>query len=262
MKFNISNSNGHTLYYRWFTFNDYTIKSSNVVSTNNTCVAFSSKTTTKEYPFNINRPRAGMIRVYASLADCNGDTKAKYARPSSKSNNRSVLKEIVVKYRPNNVTTNSSGFTIINKYNRSNLSKTIGSQTKGQCFMYALKYGAYILGKSSYTSNSTSVSTYSAVSHNATTLSEIYSAIVNNVNNGKPVVIHVWNNSSDTHYVTVVGYKRDSNGKVDSLDDIWVVDPYSNSGYGKKGTNVLWDGKALGRSTVKGINSTRRYITW
>ena len=127
--------------------------------------------------------------------------------------------------------------------------------------MYALKYGAYILGKSSYTYRSTSAADYGATD-NYGKASTIYSAIVSNINNGKPVVIHVWNNSSDTHYVTVVGYKRDANNNVDSLGDIWVLDPYSISGYGRKGKSILWDGRASERSTVQGLNSSGRYLTW
>ena len=267
MKFKLTTTSGHTMYYRWFTYIGYTLKSSEVVSTNETCVAFNKTTTTEEYPMNVNRPRAGMIRVYATKEDCKNDTKAKYPSPSSNGKvnvNRSVLKEKVVKYKPAYTTTNSSGFTVIEKYDRKKLSNAIGSQKKYVCFTYALKYGAYILGKD-YSSDSDSCGAFGATNHKAKNAAEIYAAIVDNIDRGKPVVIHVYmNEEHPTHWVTVVGYKRNAKGEVNSFDDIWIVDPYSSVDYGVKGDNVLWDGKASDRKNVSlnTLNSSRRYITW
>ncbi len=287
MKFKITSTNGHTMYYRWFTYNDYTIKSSNVSSTNQTCVRFNGTTTTAEYPMAVKGPRAGMIRVYATEAACKGDTKAKYPQPSSGGKSvtdRRVLKQKIVKYRTKYTTTNDSGFTVLADYDKMLLGDKIGTQREQICFRFALKYGSYILKNGLYTNEQDSYAAYGASDHYGSA-SKIYSTIVDNIDQGKPIVIHTWLSSKHpTHYVTVVGYKYGSNNKVDGLEDIWIVDPYARGGnncYGKKNDNyncshaynsktkrydyvgVLWDGKASARTaSIKKLHSDGRYLTW
>ena len=171
---------------------------------------------------------------------------------------------------------NSSGYKVLN-YNIGNLSKMIGSQTKGDCHAYSIAYGAFILLNSQNT-NGTKLPknasggrvknesvNYGACYYthsrdrncdstvpNISSYSQEYSAIVNKINNKIPVAIHVRSQYSSTHWVLVVGYKNGvnniSNSSSELLKNVWIIDPYSSSGYGNKRI-LLYQGTAYSRST-------------
>lgn len=276
VKFNINTTSGHTMYYSVFTYKSHSLTSANVEKKNTTCASFSKSTTTPTYSVNVNNMKAISIKVYGDINTCRSDSGSKANSKTSKP----ILTATSVKYSPKYTITNSAGYNVIVKYSRSGIGKNIGTQKGPNCFMYALKYGAYILGKSSYTKNSTVSSIYGATSHYAKSEKEIYDAIVYNIDRGKPVVIHVSNSQSE-HYVTVVGYKQDLKGNVDSFDDIWIIDPYPAGGESCKNkkdvsstpkncfvtidgvSSVMWEGKASDRSnTTKELRSDKRYLVW
>ena len=280
IKYNINTSSGRTMYYSVFLYDGHSFDTSNVKSTLASCVSFNSNKTTPNYSVTVNSQLGVKIRIYADANTCKNDIKARY--PSANGNNRQVLVESNIKISPKLTTTNKSKYIVLANYSKSAIGKNVGTQIGSNCFIWALKYGAYIMGNGTYTKTTDVAANYNATSHNAKTTSEIYDVIVKNIDNGKPVVIHVYNSSSSTHYVTVVGYKRDKYKKVDSLDDLWIIDPYPAGGESCKGkkdaattpkkclvkdnlnvSSVMWEGKASDRTiTISGINSSKRYLTW
>ncbi len=144
IKYNLGNGSGRTLYYSVFTYNSHTLTSANVNGTKATCVAFNKNITTPNYGVNVNSNVAIGIRIYENLNTCKSDTNAKYAAPGD---NRTVLKEFDVKYLSKYTTLNKKKYTVLTAYNKEAIGLNIGTQTRKKCFMYALKYGAYILGK-------------------------------------------------------------------------------------------------------------------
>lgn len=243
MKFTVTNYSGHTLYYRWFTYKNNVVKSSEVGSKNQTCVAFNKTTTTAEYPLSVTRPRAATLRVYATLNDCRNDNSAKYPRPST--SNRTVLSDIIVRYKLMYTTTNSSGFTVLSSFNKATIGKLIGSQTKSDCKQYAYKYAYYMKHGTTTTGYSPICSTYS----NRQSLLNI---IKKNIDSGNPIMVFFSNNygTYKQHWGVAVGYKLNNNGELNNLGQIYFLDPYSSAGYGKKGENVLWAGTAFNSNNV------------
>ena len=237
LRFKFTYESGHTLYYRWFTYKDYTMSASNINSTNKKCVPLTGNTTV-DYPMNVNRKRGARIRVYSSLANCTADDNSVLASPTSGNTNRKVMKEFAVKYRPNNTVTNSDGYIVPLHYNKATIGKTIGSQTKSQCKLYAYKYAYYIKYGKTTTGYNPICKTYSSMSN-------LLSIIKNNIDNGSSTMVFFSNNYGEykQHWGVAVGYKPNKSNEVTHISQILFLDPYSSVGYGKKGENVLWSGR-------------------
>ena len=187
---------------------------------------------------NVNRKRGARIRVYSSLANCTADDNSVLASPTSGNTKRKVMKEFAVKYRPNNTVTNSDGYIVPLHYNKATIGKTIGSQTKSQCKLYAYKYAYYIKYGKTTTGYNPICKTYSSMSN-------LLSIIKNNIDNGSSTMVFFSNNYGEykQHWGVAVGYKPNKNNEVTHISQILFLDPYSSVGYGKKGENVLWSGR-------------------
>ena len=192
----------------------------------------------------------------------------------------SVLHDNVeTKTTQNNSSNNTSanGFKKLN-YNINSISEKIGSQDQNKCHIYAIAYGSYILlGKTPLMVNPNNKPTisvnassefggcyYTTVNdRNCSTVTEInsivdeFNVIVSKINSGIPVSIHVKGDYTSQHWVLVTGYRSgyksnyyvyDSN---DLLENVWIIDPYSNAGYNDKST--LWEGVASSRNSAREI---------
>lgn len=267
--FNISNPNGITYWYKWFTYSDDSwnykkigyegaCKSS---SSTNLNVGLSNSTLPLSLKVDSGslKKRRGYIKIYTSSNACNSDTskvagklakKALYKSSTTNYSARKYIASATVVYRKSFTYSNPFGFNIINGYNSGvlkQLGKNIGGQSDDDCLTFAKKYGNYITGTTSKKIND----------------GVTYDKIVAELNKGLPVIIHVWNKASPTHYVLVVGYKNQATPNENMLSKLWIVDPYSNYGHDAKGENVLWEGIASNRpSTIRGMHTDNVYYVW
>lgn len=257
LRFTITNESEHPLYYRWFTYKDYTMSASNINSTNKKCVLLNKKATA-DYPLNVNRKRAARIRIYSSYENCISDDNSKYPTPTAANTSRKVMKEHAVKYRPKNTYTNELGFEVPRNYNRAYIGEKIGSQGKSQCKDYAYKYAYYIKYGKFATSISPKCTTYSSVA-------DLLKIIRTNIDNSSATMVFFHNDYGEykQHWGVAVGYKPNDRNEVTSLSQILFLDPSSDLGYNKFGKNVLWQGTIRNekggytRNTMKALKNNR-----
>ena len=260
-KVDIQNNTGNTVYYRWFTYEAY--ETSGTPSWNDSgCIEIASNKTdsrtwnisvTSSYP-----KRSGLVKVYSNKDSCKDDNNA------NKPNN--VLATKSVKYGLKKAYLSASGWKMV-WYNHSQLSKKIGTQYYNLCGLAAYSHGAFIISNGKVIGNKkTEYEYFGAVDGNTTSATGIYSLIKTKIDAGIPVVIHVWNNSSSTHWVTVTGYKPGKEAKNMSFSDIYIVDPAYYIGFVKfydNKTVTLWRGIASDRTgSIKGFHSDYATRTW
>ena len=248
INFKLDFTSGHTMYYSVFTYNGHTLTSSNVDKTLATCVAFNKSMTTPDYTVSVTTQAAVRLRIYNNLNTCKSDTKAKYASPSD--SNKTVIKESSIKYSSKFTTTNSDGYVTPVNYDKAAIGKKIGSQTSSACKQYAYKYAYYIKYGKTTTGYDPVCTTYSNES-------DLISKIKTSIDNGTALMVFFSNNFGEykQHWGVAVGYKPNEYNKVTHISQIMFLDPYSSSGYGKKGASILWAGPIF-NSDHKNIHST------
>lgn len=277
VKFNLNLTSGQTMYYSVFTYKGHSLTSSNLDKRNTACVAFNKSITTPTYSLNVKEPLSISVRIYADLNTCKNDSNAKAV---STSTSRPFVSETVVKYSPKYTTTNSDKYVVIDPHYATGISNNIGHQSSGDCLEYALKYGAYVLKGSVSKGYGNNGPSYGATRGVYTNKTEFFKLIVDKINQGIPVVLHTGNKASATHWVTVIGYKPNKNGTTD-IDNLWIIDPWNNDQYNKKGSGTVFFGesretiyvkdkngkivekKGKVRTTMtRGLNGDRVYFTW
>lgn len=253
--FTLNNTTGKTYYYRWFTYASF--DTSKAPSYNEaTCAGFNStkKISSTSLSVSTSYPnRTGVIKVYSNLNSCRSDNNGK--------SNTNVAATSTTKFQLKKVFNNNDGFKEL--IVPSDYKSRIGTQTntKQNCFSYAMAYGVYILsnGTKKASINSTSWGsynwgTYTAINGNTTSISGIWSLITKKINSGIPVVLHVRNSNSSSHWVTVYGYKtsvKSASNESTLLNSIKVLDPWN----GQRGI-------PSGIATSKKLHSDRNTRTW
>ena len=264
IKFNLKTTSGHTMYYSVFTFKNHSLSSS-FEKRNATCVSFNKNITTPTYSVKVdsNNNKAISIRMYADKTTCERDSRA---TTTNSTYSKPVLKVLSVKYLPKYVTTNSQKYIVINPHYASEISKYIGHQTSGECLQYAFKYGAYVLKGSLSNGRGSDSASYGAYKSKYSTKDEFFKLIVNKINAGIPVILHTGNKASSTHWVTVIGY-RPTKTETTDFNNLWIIDPWNNNQYGKKGSGTVFFGPSYKNGSVRttmvnGLNGDRVYYTW
>ena len=132
---------------------------------------------------------------------------------------------------------------MILEYKKSLIQKTLGKQGPSQCGVYAIAYGWTILEKSCRVSGEPA--SHKAVAHKynpdsfdlcywandglethtASTIKERYGAILNQLNNKKPVIVAVGSSYSGNHYVLVIGVKDGKTKDNVKPSDFYIIDP-------------------------------------
>lgn len=251
--YTLNNLTDKTYYYNWFTYNslDYNAKATYGEPKN--CGSYSKTYTTKPSlgVTGSKNLRAGKMKIYSSLDACKKDTDGK--------STSDVISTNPVKIKFN-------GIIKIN-YDLKGISTKVGSQKKKLCWSSAMAYGVYIISNGSKiaSKSSTVYSSYKVGKYTAKTLSsgnktKLYQTIRNNINNGLPVVIHVYGPDSSGHWVTVVGYNgaKESASKM-TLDDVYIIDPFN--GYNNY-SKLLYNDKASLRRTSSSLYSDYVVSGW
>ena len=231
-KATITQSGTQTLYYRWDTFNGLNNETWRYSRQKDRCIAFNSNTKTvsdlESLDFNDkNIPRSGRFSVYSNKTDCTNDSKATGSK---------AVATATIGYSYQDISTNKSQYKLVN-YNFNEIKSKFGKQAPHECYKASLTYGAWItlgLDRSDIMYNSYPYSRSEWGSNNYAELGaqkDVYSTIINQVNKGKPVVVHGSCKSTYywSHWVLVVGYKNGINANTAKLSDFIVIDPIEPS---------------------------------
>ena len=119
------------------------------------------------------------------------------------------------------------------KYDINEIKSKYGEQAPASCYSTSLTYGAWIAKKKdrkdiAYVTPGPSGSEWDATYEVGNSTLDVYKKIVEQIDLGKPVVIHgsrVKNDSYKQHWVTVVGYKNGVSADKLTPNDILTLDP-------------------------------------
>ena len=228
VKATITKNDNKTLYYRWDTFNGLDAKTWTYSSSDDRCIAFSSKSISLNNLesldfYDENNPRSGRLSVYDNKSTCDKD---------SKNTGKSALASAVISYAYSYESTNDASYKTV-KYDFKQIKTKFGKQAPSECYKAAMTYAAWIaqgIDRSDIMRHSTdySRSEWGSNSYRSGgSTKDVYALIIDRINAGKPVVIHgsckddyYW-----SHWVTVVGYKTGITANNANASDFLVIDP-------------------------------------